>query len=117
MKRKALSLFGIMFSRARALFKVTKFNAYFSKKERLLSAESSLYRRHNINSVPNNKMLNFKAFADDKMIVTQKLKFVLGRLENMVGKGENAGYRHFLLFLQCFLKLSFPEVLRVGIVW
>ena len=23
--------------------------------------------------------------------------------ENMVGKGENAGYQHFLLFPQCFL--------------
>ena len=24
-------------------------------------------------------------------------------LENIVGKGENAGYQHFLLFPQCFL--------------
>ena len=23
--------------------------------------------------------------------------------ENIVGKGENAGYQHFLLFPQCFL--------------
>ena len=30
--------------------------------------------------------------------VTQKLKFNLGRAENIVGKGENAGYQHFLLF-------------------
>ena len=49
--------------------------------------------------------------------MTQKLKNVLGRVENIVGKGENAGYQHFLLFPQCFLKLSFPEVLKVGIVW
>ena len=26
----------------------------------------------------------------------------LERLENIVGKGENAGYQHFLLFAQCF---------------
>ena len=32
--------------------------------------------------------------------VTQNLKFVLGRVENIVGKGENADYQHFLLFLQ-----------------
>ena len=32
--------------------------------------------------------------------VTEKLKFVLERLENIVGKGENAGYQHFLLYLQ-----------------
>ena len=42
---------------------------------------------------------------------------MLGRIENIVGKGENAGYQHFLLFPRCFHKLSFPEVLEVGIVW
>ena len=26
------------------------------------------------------------------------------RVENTVGKGENAGYQHFLLFQQCFPK-------------
>ena len=43
--------------------------------------------------------------------MTQKLKFVLGRVENIVRKGENAGYQHVLLFPRCFLKLSFPKVL------
>ena len=37
--------------------------------------------------------------------------------ENIVGKGENAGYQHFLLFPPCFLKASFPGSLKVGIVW
>ena len=32
-----------------------------------------------------------KAFADDEINVNEKLKFVLGRVENIVGKGENAG--------------------------
>ena len=43
-------------------------------------------------------------FADDKLNVTEKSKFVLGtaenivgKVENIVGKGENAGYQHFLL--------------------
>ena len=27
------------------------------------------------------------------------------RTENIVGKGENAGYQHFLLFPQCFKRL------------
>ena len=65
------------------------------------------------NSLPNNKILTLtklKAFADDKIVVIKKLKFVLGRVENIVGKGENAGYQHFLLFSLCFLMLSFPEV-------
>ena len=63
-------------------------------------------------TLPNNKILDkskFKAFADDKMILTQKLKFVLGREENIVGKGENAGYQHFLLFPQCFQMLLFQR--------
>ena len=61
------------------------------------------------NSLPNNKILDWsklKAFADDKINVTEKLKFVLERVEDIVGKGENAGYQHFLLFPQCFQKNS-----------
>ena len=51
-----------------------------------------------------------KDFADDIINMTQKLNFVLGRVENIVGKGEIAGYQHFLLFQKCFLKLSFSGV-------
>ena len=32
------------------------------------------------------------AFADDKINMIEKLKFYLGRVENIVEKGENAGY-------------------------
>ena len=42
-------------------------------------------------------------------------KFVLDKidLENIVGKEENAGYQHFLLFLQCFQEaLSFFRVVK-----
>ena len=72
-----------------------------------------------INSSLNNKILDLpklKAFADDKINVTQNLKFALGRVENIVGKGENAGYQHFLLFPQCFQKATFSRSLKVGIV-
>ena len=37
-------------------------------------------------------------FAGKKVNVNEKLKFDFGRVENIVGKGENAGYQHFLLF-------------------
>ena len=37
------------------------------------------------------------------------------RIENIVGKGENAGYQHFLLFLQCFQKPSFLGLLKIGL--
>ena len=73
-----------------------------------------------VNCLPNDKILErlkFKAFADDKINVTDKLNFILGRVENIVGKGENADYQHFLLFPQCFQKLSLSGLLKVGIVW
>ena len=41
---------------------------------------------------------------------------LLDRVENSVGKGENAGFQHFLLFLQCFPKPSSFGSLKVGIV-
>ena len=55
----------------------------------------------NLNSLPNDRILDqskFKAFADDKIYVTEKLKYVLGIIEDMLGKTENADYQHFLLF-------------------
>ena len=39
------------------------------------------------------------------------------KVENTVGKGENAGYQHFLLFRQCFQEASFSGSLKVGIIW
>ena len=51
---------------------------------------------------------NLKAFADSKVYVTEKVKIVLEMLENIMRKGENAGY-HFLLFLIIFSKGSFVK--------
>ena len=73
-----------------------------------------------VKSLPNNKVRDqskLKVFADDKIIVTEKLKFVLERVENIVGKGENAGYQHFLLFSQGFQKDSPSSSFKVRIVW
>ena len=71
-------------------------------------------------ALANNKILDWsklKAFADNKINVTKLLKFFGGRLESIVGKGENAGYQHFLLFLQCFQKASLLRLLKARIVW
>ena len=35
------------------------------------------------------------------------------RVENIVGKVENAGYQHFLLFPHRFQKVSFPGAIKV----
>ena len=45
------------------------------------------------NSLPNDKILDqskLKGFADDRITVIQNQNFVFGRVENIVGKGENA---------------------------
>ena len=42
---------------------------------------------------------------------------VFDRVENIVGKGENAGNQHLLLFPQCFQKASFPDSSKGVIVW
>ena len=71
-----------------------------------------------INPLPDDKilrLLKLKAFADDKSNVTQNIKVVFHRIENIVE--ENAGYQHFLLFPHCFPKAFFLSVSKVFIVW
>ena len=53
-----------------------------------------------MNSLPNDTILDqskLKGFADDKLNVTQKLKFILGRVETIVGKRR-----------KCWLPAFFP---------
>ena len=72
------------------------------------------------NPLPNDKILDLsklKAFADDNLDMNQKMKLPSGRVENIVGKEENAAYQHFLLYPQCFQKASSLGLLKVGIVW
>ena len=57
-------------------------------------------------------MSKLKPFTDDKMNVAQKMISVFDRVENIVGKGENAGYQHVLLLPQCFQKPSFFRVVK-----
>ena len=89
----------------------------FSSNLKLSSANSSVWRHLKFvvwdrvkagirlelqfNSLPDDKILDLsklKTFADDKINIEGKLKFGLGKGENIVVKGENAGYQHFLPF-------------------
>ena len=66
--------------------------------------------KYEITSLTNNKILDvikLKALADDKINVAQTMISVFDRVENIVLKGEIAGYQHFLLFQKCFQKASF----------
>ena len=64
-----------------------------------------IFPMYQINPLPNDKILDwsrFETFSEDKINVTEKSNFNMGRIDNTVGKGENPGYQHFLLFPQCF---------------
>ena len=58
-----------------------------------------------------------KAFADNILNIAKMTISLCGRPENTVGKEENAGYQHFLLFSQCFPKPSSLWSLKGWIVW
>ena len=53
-----------------------------------------------------------KAFTDDGRTLNQTLGFSLGRVENIVGKGENAGHQHFLLFPTIFSNGYFLGIVK-----
>ena len=68
-----------------------------------------------INSLPHDKILDWtklKAFADNKINVAEMMIFLSDRVENIVGKGENAGFQHFLLFPQYFQKGFFFRIVK-----
>ena len=86
----------------------------------LLSLDVGKSRMICLNTISDDKIMDlshFKTFADDKLNIAQTAEFAFNRTENIVGKGENAGYQHFLLFLQCFQKASLPQSLQSEIVW
>ena len=68
-----------------------------------------------MNSLPNDQILDMtklKAFAVDKLNINKMTISLLNRVENTEGKGENAGYQHFLIFHQCFPKPSSLGVVK-----
>ena len=62
--------------------------------------------------------LNSKHLHTINQNAIEKLKFVLGKVENMVGRGENAGFPAFSPVPTMFTKgLFLRGSLKVGIVW
>ena len=71
------------------------------------------------NSLPNDNFLDWsklKAFADDILNLAEKLKFVLARVENIVGERGNRWLPAFSPFPTMFSKSFFPRVSK-RIVW
>ena len=63
-----------------------------------------------MNSLPNDKIFDLpklKAFLDDTFRVAEMVKYFFDRVKSIVGKGENAGFKHFLLLTKCFKKAFF----------
>ena len=53
------------------------------------------------NPLPNYIVLNqskFKAITEDNLNVAQMIEFIFRKFENIMGKEENTGYQHLLLF-------------------
>ena len=51
-----------------------------------------------VNSLPDHEIFtlsNFKAIADDKLNIAKNIKFFFYMLENIVERGEHAGYHVF----------------------
>ena len=68
-----------------------------------------------LNTLPNDKIsdrFKLKAFADDKIDVTEKLKFVFGRVENIVGKRRKCWLPAFSPFPTMFSKGFFVRVVK-----
>ena len=55
-------------------------------------------------------LAKLKDIAVNKTSTISKLIFVVGRVENIVGKREYSGYQHFLLFSTMFSKGFFSSV-------
>ena len=64
-------------------------------------------------------MTNFLGWSKSKTLENNQVKvgktaeFVPDIVENNVGKGENAGYQHFLLFPHCFQHICFLRVVKM----
>ena len=68
-----------------------------------------------LNPLPNDKILEMtklKAFADDKLNVAKMTISLFGRVENPMGKGENAGHQHFFPFPTGFSKALFLRLVK-----
>ena len=74
---------------------------------------------HELNSLPNDKILDWskrRELADNEIKLGKIMIYVSDRVENIVGKGEKAGYQHFLLFPHCFQKAFYSGSLKVVMV-
>ena len=102
-------------SRSSAKVKV-KYKGYISQKMAVSGA--FVFRKHFLSfmSLPNDKSFDsskLKIFADSKINVTEKLKFVLGRIKKHCGKRRKCWLPAFSPFLTLFSKGYFLQVVKI----
>ena len=93
---------------------------YCHKEDDVDLIQSTISKKYHFNPLPNNKIFGrdqTESICRRQIKFTKMTIFLSDRVENTVGKGENAGYQHFLLFAQIFPKPSSLGSLKVGIVW
>ena len=89
------NLSNVLSSNVRALFNMSSANVYNMDEAKILSCgkTSTLFQTTTILALS-----KVKAFAGDNLNGTQNMEMVFHRVENIVGKGKNAGSQHFILF-------------------
>ena len=78
-----------------------------------LRVVKSLDRAINSTKRQNFRLVRIKSICRRQNKCNLKTEILLGMVRKHCGKGENAGYQHFLLFPQCFQKASFSRSLKV----
>ena len=100
-----ICLFGVNMNLGLHLF-LERFTVMYYHLNTVLIIERNNERFHNY---------CFKVSSDKEILALFKLKaFLFDRLENTVGKGENAECQGFLLFPKCFQKALFPGYAVTG---
>ena len=67
-------------------------------------------------TLPNDKILpSSTLFVENNFRMVDMVQFFFDRIENIVEKGENAGFQNFLSFTQCFQKACFSALLKMGL--
>ena len=79
---------------------------------KILSSGNGLTLYQMFTSIQIQSICKFKKGMCSKI----EINFVFGRTENIVGKGEKAGYQHILLLPICFQKgFSFSRLLTLSV--
>ena len=78
----------------------------------MIRACSSLFTKQ-----PDSRLVQIKRICGQQHKCDSKLQFALLSIKQIVGKGGNNAFQHFLILAQCFQRVSFSGSLTVGIVW